>query len=256
MESKKYTKLWKGKTIMSFGSNRSRGVGILFSSTLNFELESFNYDFEGRVICADITLVNTKLRLINVYTPNIPSERRQFIKNLQAYLITSREIIMGGYWNCIEDLSLDKMAGDEHRGFDGAKELLQLRNDFYLKDMFRIKYPKQCQFSYRKGPINVRLDRFYMYDSLLPCIKDIKHTPCSISDHYYVDLLSKKLFVIKINMAQDIGDVMFLYHQIQMYIRKLNRYITLSLNLISLKMGIGGNVVNVLFVKLLLNIPG
>ena len=193
MESKKFTKLWKGKTIMSFGSNRSRGVGILFSSNLNFKLESFNYDFEGRVICADITLVNTKLRLINVYTPNIPSERRQFIKNLQAYLITSREIILGGDWNCIEDLSLDKMAGDEHRGTDGAKELLQLRNDFYLKDVFRVKYPKQRQFSYRKGPIHVRLDRFYMSDSLLPWIKDIKYTPCSISDHYYVDFTLQEI---------------------------------------------------------------
>ena len=35
-------------------------------------------------------------------------ERNQFINNLQNYLMTSKEIILGGDFNCIENLELDK----------------------------------------------------------------------------------------------------------------------------------------------------
>ena len=151
------------------------------------QFESYNYDHEGRILCADITLANTKLRLINIYAPNIASERRLFIKNLETYLITSREIIIGGDWNCIENLLLDKMGGNEDRGTDGAKELFQLKTDFHLKDVYRVKHPKLQQYSYRWGAIHVRLDRFYMSDSLLPWVKKIQYTPCTVTDHYYVD---------------------------------------------------------------------
>ena len=71
MEAKKFIKLWGGKAIWSYGSNTSRGVGILFSTVVNLKIESFNYDFEGRLLCVDVNLLNTKLRLINIYAPNL-----------------------------------------------------------------------------------------------------------------------------------------------------------------------------------------
>ena len=193
VEAKKFIKLWGGKAIWSYGSNTSRGVGIRFSPVINLKIESFNYDFEGRILCADVNLLNTKLRLINIYAPNNARERRQFIKDLQAYLITSREIIMGGDWNCIENLPLDKMGGNMDRGSDGAEELFHLKQDFYLKDSFRVKYSKKKQYSFRRGPIHVRLDRFCISDSLIPWLKDVTHTPCTMSDHYYVGLIFNEI---------------------------------------------------------------
>ena len=132
IECKKFTKLWDGKVIMSFGSNRSRGVGIMFSRQVNMQLESYNYDHEGRILCADITLANTKLRLINIYAPNIASERRLFIKNLEAYLITSCEIIIGGDWNCIENLSLYKIGGNEDR-YRWGQGIISIKDWFSFK---------------------------------------------------------------------------------------------------------------------------
>ena len=107
-----------------------------------------NYDYEGRMLCVDINLANDRLHLI-VYVPTIPSERRIFIRNLEAYLITSRELIIGGDWNCVEDLKLDKMGGKEDRETDGLNEIIQIKHDFFLKDSFRTKYPKEIQFSFR-----------------------------------------------------------------------------------------------------------
>ena len=155
IEANKFNKLWKGKAIWSFGSNISRGVGILFNPTMNMSIENTHYDYEGHIIYADIILAGVKLRLINVYAPNIPSERLTFLDNLQGYLITSREIILGGEWNCVENLKLDKIGGDLHRGSDDVDAFIKRKQDFYLKDVFRAKYLKK-QFSFRKGPIHVR----------------------------------------------------------------------------------------------------
>ena len=56
-------------------------------------------------------------------------------------------------------------------------------------DVFRTKHPNKKEYSFREGPIHVRLDRFYISDSLLPSVTRVSHTPCSVSDHYYVDLV-------------------------------------------------------------------
>ena len=102
--------------------------------------------------------------------------------------MTSKEIILGGDFNCIENLELDKMGGNLERASGGANNLLKLKNDFFLVDAFRKKYPKKKECSWRGGPVHVRLDRFYISDSFMPAVRQIGHTPCSVSGHYYVDL--------------------------------------------------------------------
>ena len=57
--------------------------------------------------------------------------------------MTSKEIILGGDFNCIENLELDKMGGNLERASGGANNLLKLKNDFFLVDAFRNKYPKK-----------------------------------------------------------------------------------------------------------------
>ena len=88
----------------------------------------------------------------------------------------------------MEDLKLDKMGDNEDRGTDGLNEIIQIKQDFFLKDSFCTKYPKELQFSFCRGPIHVTLDIFHISDSLTPFIKEVRHTPCSVSDYYYVDL--------------------------------------------------------------------
>ena len=188
-EAKKFSKGWDGKSLWSFGTNKSRGVGVLLSSQLRYKLDNYTYDHAGRLLCIDLNMAGSNIRLLNVYAPNCPVERRQFFNELQNCMITSREIIMGGDFNCIENLELDKMGGNIHKGTDGANILLKLKSDFYLCDVFRTKYPKKKEYSFRQGPIHVRLDRFYISDSLFQWVQKLSHTPCSVSDHYYVDLI-------------------------------------------------------------------
>ena len=141
----------------------------------------------------DIDLGDSKLRLVNVYLPNIEAERKVFINGLQGYLMTSREIILGGDFNFVEDLNLDKMGGNLDRGDIGSDNMSVLKRDFYLVDAFRTKYRRKREFSFRAGPIHCRLDRFYVSDTLLQWVDTVRHTPCTVSDHYFVDLYFKDL---------------------------------------------------------------
>ena len=141
---------------------KSRGVGVLLSSRLRYKLENFSHDQEGRLICLDLSMAGSKIRIINVYAPNNPAGRNQFINNLQNYLMTSKEIILGGDFNCIENLELDKMGRNLERASGGANNLLKLKNDFFLVDAFRKKYTKKKDYSWRGGPVHVRLDCFYI----------------------------------------------------------------------------------------------
>ena len=56
---------------------------------------------------------------------------------------------------------------------------------------FEGNYPNE-EYCHRQGPIHTRLDRFYISDTLLKWVDKIHHTPCSVSDHYFVDVYFKE----------------------------------------------------------------
>ena len=96
----KEAKLWgqnfNGKMFWSFGGKHSRSVGIILSPNLNFELGSFDFDFEGRLLVLDLTIDNIDFRFINVYAPNNNLERKTFIYNISKHLVTKRKVVLGG----------------------------------------------------------------------------------------------------------------------------------------------------------------
>ena len=57
--------MWGGKSIWSFGSSHSRGVGILFNPKLAISVKSKSIDMDGRLICTDVEINNLAYRLIN-----------------------------------------------------------------------------------------------------------------------------------------------------------------------------------------------
>ena len=93
----------------------------------------------------------------------------------------------------MENVKLDKMGGNLELGTEGVVEMKRLKEDFYLMDGFRGKYRRKVEFSFRMGPIHVRLDRFYLSKELIQWVDYIKHTPCTVSDHYYVNLVFKDI---------------------------------------------------------------
>ena len=193
IDARKFSKLWEGRTFWSFGTRRSCGVGILLSKNLSFKLISEARDTDGRLLCLDINLADSKYRLINVYMHNDAVNRKQFINDLEGYLITPREVILGGDSNFVENVELDEMGGNLQLANSGAANMALLKDDFFFVDAFQKKFPKRKEYTWRRGPIHVRLDRFYMSDTLLKWVDKIHHTPCSVSDHYFVDVYFKDI---------------------------------------------------------------
>ena len=181
-------KFWKGKHYWSFGTNLARGAGILLAKDLDYKFINHTHDFDGRTVVLDIEMGCNKYRLINCYAPNNPTERKRYIEDLDIYLISSYDPILGGDWNFVENLELDKWGGNMNNGADGKIQIQKLKKDFLLFDPFRHKFPNRKEHTWRGGPVHCRLDRWYLSESMKTWVKTVSHKVCTVSDHFYTIL--------------------------------------------------------------------
>jgi len=99
---------WEGGATYDFNNNRSGGTAILCDSKYNIKLTNTLKSEDGRICTADIKIADLSFRLINCYAPNEPKARISFIKEtLPSYLSLSIKNIVGGDFNCAENLKLD-----------------------------------------------------------------------------------------------------------------------------------------------------
>ena len=60
---------WRGEIILSHGSNHNRGVLILISEQLEYEIKNTIIDDEGRYILLEMTIQESPFLLLNLYAP-------------------------------------------------------------------------------------------------------------------------------------------------------------------------------------------
>ena len=106
--------------------NKSRGVGIVCNVSLEFEDLEVRRDFYGRMINVKLSLHDWKFQIMCVYTPNDPRSRWEFFSDLWRDTFPEIPLFMGGVFNCIDSLELDKAGSDAQAGDKGSVEL----NDF------------------------------------------------------------------------------------------------------------------------------
>ena len=185
--AKYFESKFAGKAFWSFGSNRSSGVGIIISNKISYIIDYFKFDCDGRFIILDVTVNGNKIRLINVYAPNNPCGRVTFLKSIATYLVTNRSLILGGDFNCVCNLKLDKIGGNLDREQLGASILKEWVSDFSITDTYRFLFPDSVAVSWRNSTgVGSRLDRFYISSSLTESMSSSGILPCSFSDHDYV----------------------------------------------------------------------
>ena len=176
------------ETFWSLGSNRSSGVAIFVSSKLNFTVEKFEFDVNGRFLFLDLLIDNVAFRLINVYAPNKECERKDFFNDLPKYVVCNRNIIMGGDFNCVLNPKYDKMGKGANLDYGtvGSKELTSLCNDYSLVDIFRHLFPYRYAATWHSPvtkDIHTRLDRFYISRHLINKETKFDFYPFACSDH-------------------------------------------------------------------------
>ena len=162
---------WGGKAVFSHGNTASRGVCILFKPTLSFEIIKANIHDSGRYIILDLKFNDCIFTLLCVYGPNIddPMFYQSFVPLLSDF--QGDNIIIGGDFNFVLNLDLDKQNGSRRTNFNARDECIKVMNYFDLVDIWRERNPRTKYFSWRSNVtpgIQCRLDFFLFPENLLP----------------------------------------------------------------------------------------
>ena len=188
----KYKHLWPGKIYYSnCNENISKGVAILISPSFKYPIENIETDDAGRIVKICIVIDDLKYSFVNVYAPNIVSERIVFFKDLKSWLKDCPNIVAGDF-NEILDPSLDKGINNKTFSARSSKTLHSVIKDFDLIDIWRYRnYDKreftrqqQCNGVYKQS----RIDLCLLSRSLLQYVTTCKIKFTSISDHNMISL--------------------------------------------------------------------
>ena len=158
-------------------------MASLFAKRLNITLYSKFVDPFGRFLVTNVEIEDQRLQICNVYAPNHVSSRSTFFQPLFSVLKSGVPTILGGDFNCVENIFLDKIGGDSDLAVSALKSLQNLTKAFNLHDAFRDLHPSTKLFTWSRadGTISCRPDRFYVSREII-CSKS--HTKFfSFSDH-------------------------------------------------------------------------
>ena len=87
---------WSGEIFASHGTNLSRGVAVLISSRLDYNVRQIRSDSDGRVVNILLDVEDETINLVNVYAPSSDFQRRIFFSDLEGFLSNVYANIIGG----------------------------------------------------------------------------------------------------------------------------------------------------------------
>ena len=189
-EGNDFLKGFSGSHYHSFGTNKSRGVSILLSNSFTVNENTIVTDDDGRFLCLTATHSQSKqeFTLINVYVPNISSDRINFLSNnLKNKIPANNNIILGGDFNCYEDFKLDRMPPLDRKGsgYQGSVQLRELTNTFDLIDIWRKLYPNRVGYTHvsQQYKVCTRIDKIFISSKFVNTVDDARIIACPQSDH-------------------------------------------------------------------------
>jgi exonuclease III len=110
----------------SYGQRQSKGVGILLNNKYKDAMVPSFTGREGRLVGVDINPDGVCFCLINVYLSNDATVHKQFIDSLAEYTVGNKVLNLGGDFNFVENVSMDKAGGNPTSGSVGKEEMSRL----------------------------------------------------------------------------------------------------------------------------------
>ena len=173
----------------SHGTNQTCGTLVLIKNDLEFELNSFSIDSEGRHVLLDSTIQSSDFLLVNIYAPNDVTEQCRFFRNLNQliennYSNVEQKIAVGGDFNVTFDQDLDCSGGKPTKK-NSITCIEELRLNFDLVDIWRIRNPDCRRFTWRqKSPfMQRRLDYWLISNNYQEEVVKADIVPSINSDH-------------------------------------------------------------------------
>ncbi len=193
--------MWKGKIIHSLSdSSHSRGVSILLSENLEYNIVDIHESINGRNVMLNIEMLNNMFTLVSVYAPNRIKERSEYFKGLHKwfnrYSLNPDNTIICGDFNCCigkkdrsPDTHLNDMSRTEFSNFVKVNNLI---------DMFTLNNDNCNGFTYidKKVGTKSRLDYVFVSEKCILQKGNCKSMHAISCDH--------KAVVANLNFSENI----------------------------------------------------
>ncbi len=190
---------WGGKILFSHGTSNSRGVAVVIRNGSNITINDVYHDDFGRILIIKGDKNDFNFTLTNLYAPNNEHCLANFyidLKNIfmEKDLISCDNNIIGGDYNCILNVNLDKQGGNLKLKQQVVNNINALIDIFDLIDVWRNFHPTERRYTWRQNNplIQCRLDYFLVSNNLLEYVTKTDINPGLRTDHSSI-LLKLKL---------------------------------------------------------------
>uniref|UniRef100_A0A3B1K1Q0 Reverse transcriptase domain-containing protein n=1 Tax=Astyanax mexicanus TaxID=7994 RepID=A0A3B1K1Q0_ASTMX len=168
----------------SYRNGKKRGVVILISNSVRFELVSETKDKEGRYVLVKGKIDQKEITLFNIYAP--PGSHTSFFKQVfnLITLETYGTLICGGDFNLLLNPALDT-TNKERRRNPVEKYVNKVIKDLGLNDVWRSIHGSDPGYTFYSAryALHSRIDYFLMFARDLHRLKHCKIGSRDLSDH-------------------------------------------------------------------------
>lgn len=167
MEHDKLKKLgFKNAFYSSYEKGKKRGVAILISNRVHFQMVSQFGDREGRYVLVKGYLDQKEVTLVNVYLP--PGRDNSCIGEIFDLIVSEAYgvLICGGDWNIQMQPKLDS-SNTLKKSASNARITPKKLTELGMIDIWRDFHPKEKQFTFYSAShrVHSRIDYFFTYNS-------------------------------------------------------------------------------------------
>ena len=122
-------------------------------------------DNDGRILSILLDVDDQTINVVSVYAPRTDIQRRVFFKDLEGFLSSGYVNILGGGFNCVLDVRLDKQGGDldARQSAEGVLKTISARHD--LRDMWRERHRGERDFTWT-GKVLVLVTHLFGHASI------------------------------------------------------------------------------------------
>ena len=180
---------------IDIGDTGRKGVTILvhpkFNKKTDTKITHTKSDKNGRWVKIIVSIGKENFRILGIYAPNNAKERVQFFLEMGKLIDGDNvncETTMGGDYNCTLNSELDRFNCISKNNDIGQKELISFTKKFELEDIWRIKNPKQRNYTWFGKNKGSRIDFWLISKSLNRQIQDVNSYHNPYSDHHGIQL--------------------------------------------------------------------
>lgn len=154
---------WGYKVYFNSYISNSRGAAILLNNNCEIKVHNQFNDNSGNYIILDVTVENLNFILVNIYGLNTDSpEFYKELSNKIEDIYSTQHLVLGGDFNLVLNKNLDTMNYLHLNNPNSRQKVLNLMDNFNLKDIYRSNNPELKRYTWRrKTPIKQPMLYFF-----------------------------------------------------------------------------------------------